>query len=135
MLLILTSVGSLGKLAFAGLLWSVALSRDGMVYMSKDQRFVILTVTVVSICGMLNFTGSFMMFRRRKAGIWIYLASQLITVLFITWCTLVVNRRLREEEQLFLLITYIITITYVILYLTGWKYYGVKPGAPTETEP
>ena len=121
-LLILTSLGSALKLAWAGLIWSLV-SRDA-IYMSKDEKFVILTVTVVCICGMLNFTGSFLMFRRKSAGIWLYLASQFLTVLFITWCTLAVNPRLQEDEQLFLLAVYVITAIYVVLYLANRKYWS-----------
>lgn len=125
-LLILTSIGSLGKLALIGLMMSVVILDQGTLHMSKDEKFVLAAVAIVCICGLLNFTGSLMMLRQKNAGIWLYVISQLVTVVIITWCTLAVNYQLREEEQLFLLITYVVTIVYVVLYLTNRKYWSAQ---------
>ena len=122
--LILTSFGTALKLAWTCLIGSLVFG--GKLYMSQKEKFVFATILIVCIWGILNFAGSLMLFKRKPAGIWVYLISQLITVLIITWCTLVVNHRLQEEEQLFLLITYAVTGIFVTLYLTNRKYWGIR---------
>lgn len=132
-LLILTSIGSLGKLIISSIIFYVV-AVEQVSGMRKDEKFVYFTILVTGACGLLNFVGSLMMLKQRQAGIWVYIVSQLITALLITWCIMAVNSRLEEAEQVFLLIVYVVTIVYTILYLSNWKYYSPQPEKPGDIE-
>lgn len=126
-LLILTSIGTAAKLLLAVVAWFLVLTDAGIQRLHSDDKFIFLTITAVGLCGILNFAGSLMMFRRNRLGIWIYVIGQLATPVIVTWCVLGVSYKLYEEQQLFLLVAYAITIIYIILYLTNSKYYSRHP--------
>lgn len=124
----LTTVGSFLKLLFVGIwVWIITalgqpFGADSAGY--KELRWIVFTGVLIILFGLINFAGSLLMLKRIKAGLWIYLVSQALTLGAITYTILALSTRINTAAQFFLGLTWIVTGVYVALYISNMQYYN-----------
>lgn len=117
-----TRVGAILKLLY--LSWAVYLlvKNHRFDYISEERFDKLLSVTIIALSGLLGLAGSYAMLRRKKKGLYIYLISQLITGIAITWAMRLHALRFGTPEKLILLLIYVNIVVFVSLYTGNRKY-------------